>query len=602
MDVINASQIQTIEVAKVLRPDMNGDAIGGTVNLITKRAESTEPIFNVTLAGGINALRNTPNGELQFTFSQRKGRVGFLLNANYNESRQGADNMEFKYEKGVFFGQSGSYNYHIQYTEVQLRHYDITRRRTGLSATLDYYLDENKIIYVNGMYNRFSDQETRRRKVYTLDDAISESTYLYGGIDHDLKDREKIQNISTMSLGAEHHWNWSTLKYEVAWSEARENQPDRMEVVFDNPGQAITMKWDRSDPNFPVVRFPDPDNATNAYDYENYEMDQLLFENHKAQDRNIIGRLDWEIPYGTSDNHGYVKFGTLLRAKDKSRDIKAHSFGAYFPQSNLYPLPGPELSVATVHGELYTDNLLNRGYVMEYLPDPDEMRAFYERYPTLFVYGDQGITESLERTYAQDYTATEDVQAYYGMASHNWRNLMVLGGVRFERTNITYEGYQIFKTSSGYFSEMDTVTDDRVQQFLLPNLQFKYSITPDFNVRAAITYSYARPNFRDVIPYGVQNERTEVTFGNPNIRYHYAMNLDFLVERYWKGRNMISRGIFYKEIDDFIFNYQVFGYEGDPTQSNYSKVQIELHLHLFRRSHRQTLSGQRQHQCGGDRR
>ncbi|MCE2495404.1 MAG: TonB-dependent receptor [Flavobacteriales bacterium] len=149
---------------------------------------------------------------------------------------------------------------------------------------------------------------------------------------------------------------------------------------------------------------------------------------------------------------------------------------------------------------------------------------------------------------------------------------------------------------------MDTVTDDRVQQFLLPNLQFKYSITPDFNVRAAITYSYARPNFRDVIPYGVQNERTEVTFGNPNIRYPYAMNLDFLVERYWKGRNMISGGIFYKEIDDFIFNYQVFGYEGDPTQSNYSKVQIELHLHLFRRSHRQTLSGQRQHQCGGDRR
>ena len=74
---------------------------------------------------------------------------------------------------------------------------------------------------------------------------------------------------------------------------------------------------------------------------------------------------------------------------------------------------------------------------MEYLPDPDEMRAFYERYPTLFVYGDQGITESLERTYAQDYTATEDVQAYYGMASHNRRNLMVPGGVRFERTNIT---------------------------------------------------------------------------------------------------------------------------------------------------------------------
>ncbi len=578
MDVINASQIQTIEVAKVLRPDMNGDAIGGTVNLITKRAESTEPIFNVTLAGGYNALRNTPNGEMQFSFSQRKGRIGFLLNANYNQSRQGADNMEFKYEKGVFFGDTGVDNYHIQYTEVQLRHYDITRNRTGLSATLDYYIDENNLIYISGMYNRFSDYETRRRKVYTLDDAISESTYLYGGIDHDLKDREKIQNISTISVGAEHTWNWAKLKYELAWSEARESQPNRMEAVFDNPGQAITMKWDRTEPDFPTVSFPGGDNAANAYDYENYDLSQLLFENHEARDRNLIGRFDLEIPYGQGQNHGYIKFGTLIRGKDKSRDVQAHSFGAYFENSNIYPLGGPPLSVATVHGDFYTDNLLNRGYEMEFMPDPDEMRSFYERYPTLFVYGDQGITETLERTYAQDYTATEDVQAYYAMATHHIDRLMILGGLRFERTNITYEGYQIFKSSSGYFTDLDTVTDQRIQDFLLPNLQFKYTVNRNFNIRAAITYSYARPNFRDVIPYRIQNERTEVRFGNPNIKYPFAMNLDFLAEYYWKGRNMISGGVFYKDIDNFIFNYQVFGYEGDPTLSNYSKVQIELPL------------------------
>lgn len=78
LDVINASQIQTIEITKVLTPDMNGDAIGGSINLKTKRAESTEPEFNVVLAGGYNNLRQSPNGELQFTFSQRKGRIGFL--------------------------------------------------------------------------------------------------------------------------------------------------------------------------------------------------------------------------------------------------------------------------------------------------------------------------------------------------------------------------------------------------------------------------------------------------------------------------------------------------------------------------------------------
>jgi outer membrane receptor protein involved in Fe transport len=162
MDVINSGQIETIEVVKVLRPDMNGDAIGGTVNIVTKRAENPNPEFNLTLAGGYNELRNTPNGEIQFSFAQRKGRIGWLINANYFKSLQGSDNMEFKYEKGVFFGDTGRDNYHIQYNEVQLRHYDITRERTGLSSTIDYQIDEHNTQYISGMFNRFNDHETRR--------------------------------------------------------------------------------------------------------------------------------------------------------------------------------------------------------------------------------------------------------------------------------------------------------------------------------------------------------------------------------------------------------------------------------------------------------
>ena len=85
-----------------------------------------------------------------------------------------------------------------------------------------------------------------------------------------------------------------------------------------------------------------------------------------------------------------------------------------------------------------------------------------------------------------------------------------------------------------------------------------------------------RPNFRDVIPYRLQQERNEVSLGNPNIKYATSTNVDFLAEHYWKGRNMISGGIFYKNIQDFIFNFKIHGYEGDPTESNYSKLQIEV--------------------------
>jgi len=578
MDVFNASQIQTIEVSKVLRPDMNGDAIGGTVNLKTKRAESLEPVFNVVAAGGYNNLRNTPNGELQFTYSQRKGRIGFLINGNYIQSKQGADNMEFDYEKGVFFGSAGQDNFNIQYTEVQLRHYDINRQRMGLSGTFDFSIDEHNLIYINGMFNNYVDHETRFRKVLTLDDAISERTYLYGGIDHDVKDRKRVQAISSISLGGEHDLRRLKATYELAWSRASENQPDRMEAVFGNPGQAITMNFDVTNPDFPILNFPDPDNAQNAFDYANYSLDQLLFEEHIAKDENIIGRFDLEFPYKIAKHSGFVKAGTLIRFKDKSRNIDAKSFGRYRPTSTVYPISGPELSLNTVDAGFLDENLLDRGYIMDHMPDPELMRSFYDRWPTLFVYGDAGITETLERTYGQDYTATEDVQAYYAMVQHDFKKLMTLVGVRYEKTNISYQGYQVLKKSSGYFEGMDTITDNRTVDFWLPNLQFKYRVTPDFNLRAALTYSYARPNFRDVIPYRVQNERTEVRLGNPDLEYPAATNIDLLAEYYWKGRNIISGGLFYKQIDNFIFNYKVFGYEGDPREANLSKVEIELPL------------------------
>ncbi len=585
MDIINASQIETIEVSKVLTPDMNADAIGGTVNLVTKKAESSEPKFYALLAGGFNNLRQTPNAEMQFTFSQRKGRLGFFVNANYNVTRQGADNIEFDYEKGVFFGDTGQDNYHVQYTEVQLRHYDLTRQRIGVNATLDYYLNENNLIYVSGMFNRFTDDEVRRRKVFTLDDALSERAYLFGGIEHDMRDRIKVQDITNLNFGGEHKLPWAEITYEMAWSQATETQPNYLEVVFENPGQAIFIRWDDSDPEYPKPTYPDLTNSENATDWENFDMDQMLLEQHESIDQNIIGRVDIKIPYGSGLGQRYFKFGSLLRTKDKSRDVNAQSFGAYRENSSIYPLPGDPLNLVTISDGFRDDNLLDQGYVLEYMPSPGLMRDFYERWPNLFIYGDAGVTETRERSFGQDYTAREDVQAYYGMLRHDFGKLMVLTGLRYERTDIDYEGFLIYKTSSGFLDTgagslrgMDRLRAKRVQDFWLPNLQFKYSINDRFNLRAAWTYSYARPNFRDVIPYRVQSERTEIRFGNPELDYPFATNVDLLLEKYWGPRSMVSGGVFYKNIENFIFNYQIFGYEGDPRESNFNKVQLELPL------------------------
>lgn len=569
MDIISADQIEMIEVTKVLTPDMDGDGIGGTVNVITKKAESDIPDIRATVAGGYNNLRETANYQMQFSYGQRNNKLGFQVNSSYYQNNQGADNLEFKYVKGPFWGSQdeGVDNYHVQYREFQLRHYDITRKRIGLSATLDYTFDQHNNLYLRGMYNNFEDHENRYRKVYDLDDAVSENYYLYGGIDHDVKNRTKTQNITSLNLGGENLLNRIKIDYELSYALASEKQPDYIETRFDNPGQAIAVKFNMINPKFPKPYFPNPEEAENAYDYAHYEMDELLFKNEQVNDKNYTARLNVEIPARIGDNQGYFKFGGKTRLKRKTRNVEAMDLGAYFTTSNIYPGTGPDLSVLTVEDQGFSDNnLLNQGYVIDHMPSASRMKAFYE-YNSQFFIIDRTATKI--QGYGSDYEANENIYAGYGMFRFYFNRLMVLGGVRYELTDIDYEGRRII-TEKGRFSKMDTLTDTRTHHFVLPQLQFKYMLDETTNLRAAATYTYSRPNFEDVLPYR-EEDNDEVRYGNPDLKFPLSLNLDLLAEKYIRN-GVISGGLFYKNINDFIFYYKRFAHEGDP--ADYGLVEI----------------------------
>jgi len=570
MDIISADQIEFIEITKVLTPDMDGDGIGGTVNIITKKAFGDKPEIKGTLAGGYNNLRQTGNYQVQFSYGQRYQKFGFQMNASYYVNNQGSDNMEFKYAKGPFWGSTsqGQDNYYVQYREFQLRHYDITRKRIGLSATLDYQLNENNSFYLRGMINNFTDDELRRRKIYDLDDAITEDYYLYGGIKHDLKQRTKIQNINTINLGGEHIFQGFSIDYEAAYAMASENEPNRMETQFENPGQAIVMKIDKSDPDWPRVEYPDSASAVYVYAYDKYDLDNLLFKESLTTDNNITGKVNFNVPYRfTDESQGFIQFGAKVRMKDKERNNTAIDYGAYFPNSQIYPGTGPDLSLASITDGFSDDNLLNHDYLIDYMPGAQEMRNFFEFYTQYFIID---RTETKMQTYGEDYKAGENIYAAYAMFRHDIRRLMILGGVRYERTDIDYEGRRII-TKNGNYRDMDTLTDKRSHEFFLPQVQAKYMLNENTNIRAAVTYTYSRPNFEDVLPYREQ-DYDEVKYGNPDLKFPTSLNVDLLGEKYLRGQGLVSGGFFYKNIHDFIFYYKRFAHEGDP--QNYGLVEI----------------------------
>ncbi|MDZ7825360.1 MAG: TonB-dependent receptor plug domain-containing protein [Gammaproteobacteria bacterium] len=103
LDDLPAAAIEKIEIIKAPTPDMDGDGLGGSVNLITKSAlDYGERTFQYKAAGNYNALREEtfPNatGTYIDQFDFGNGReLGVSVTASYNETNEGFDNRDLDY-------------------------------------------------------------------------------------------------------------------------------------------------------------------------------------------------------------------------------------------------------------------------------------------------------------------------------------------------------------------------------------------------------------------------------------------------------------------------------------------------------------------------
>jgi TonB-dependent receptor len=71
-------------------------------------------------------------------------------------------------------------------------------------------------------------------------------------------------------------------------------------------------------------------------------------------------------------------------------------------------------------------------------------------------------------------------------------------------------------------------------------------------LRASITKSYSRPNFQDLVQ-GATFNGEEASIFNPDLKPVRATNLDIYGEHYFGTLGLLSGGVFYKKLNDFIY-------------------------------------------------
>lgn len=553
LDLIPSDMIQTIEVNKAVTPDMDADAIGGSVNLITRAAPASERI-SVTLGGGYNVLAEEPtfNGSLIYGNRYVNDKLGVIISASYFDNNLGSDNVEAEWtyddDNGNDRFDEGE-NFYPE--EIQIRQYYLQRIRQSYSASLDYKFDQRNSVIFRGIFNNRKDWENRYRAVFK--DIENDGGQWIGELERqskggngDTKDRRlEDQDMMTFSLAGEHLLGRWKLDWSGSYSKASEERPNERYFEIATDG-TVPLNADFSNAEFPFVEavaseFQNPSTS--------WELSEITEEFQFTEDIDFNSRINLSIPLNTQNN-SFLKVGTRTRTKTKNRN---NDFFEYSPldedallataYNNLQDetkdnfFPGDEYNIGQFISPEYLGSLNLTG------ADFDEERDLGEL--------------------AGNFEASENIFGAYAMLDHQFNSkLKVIAGVRLEHTSLDYEG-------SAYDDDAETLTmtpkvnNDYLN--ILPSVHLKYNVNPTTVLRMAYTNTLARPNYFDLVPYREIEDGVEISIGNPDLVPTTSMNFDLMAEKYFGNVGVLSGGVFYKDIEDFIVPQSFVDYEFDGT-------------------------------------
>lgn len=547
LDLVPADMIQSIEVNKAVTPDMDADAIGGSVNLVTRSAPYDRRV-SLTLGTGYNILASKPIYSGAFVVGDRflNNKLGVIASASYHNHQLGSDNVESEWDYLDDNSKDGS----AFAEEIQIRQYYLQRIRQSYSLSLDYKLTENHTLFANGIYNQRNDWENRYATVYKdiEYDEDSESWIgamereVKGGSDNNKNARLEDQYMMNFSLGGDHQFGKIKADWTASYSKASEEKPNERYIIYE--AEDLTFTTDFSDKSAPKITGVSP--ASSADFSSDYEFGEITEEFQLTEDIDKNFRLNFTIPLVENKFRNSIKFGMRYKGKEKMRDNRLFEYS---------PVDEDEFNTNTLNNldNMTKDNFLAGDYESGNHVSAEYFGALDLTNSSLF---DEELIAEAE---AGDFNATENIIGGYVMLNQNFGpKLLMIAGVRFENTSQEYQGNQ-YDADEDEIVQTDKVADSYIN--ILPGLHLKYDFNETTILRAAWTNTLARPNYFSLVPYReIIREDNEIAIGNPGLTPTTSMNFDLMFEKYFKTIGIISAGAFYKDIKDFVVTETREGY------------------------------------------
>jgi TonB-dependent receptor len=538
LDAIPSDLVGSIELYKTLSPDQEGDAIGGTVNLVTRTA-GDQPYFNI---GGQGGRTDTEGGAYLYQFdgtaSARFGedkKLGLVIGGSYDWNGRGINDVEPSPTTADFPGAPGT----PVLPTLDIREYKYYRSRLGFAGGLDYRLGGASGLYVRGLYTDFKNYGDRWVATPAVGNfvtpTVADNT---GSFARAVSNRRPEEKIYSISVGGKHDLRTVLIDYNLSYSHAGQHVVNALEADYATIQSNIAYNVNTSDPFFPQLTAT---NGVNVNDPTLYALNQYLISNEVTDDRDVAGLVNVSIPYGAGSGNGVLKFGGKIRSGRKTNNLTDHVFGT----------TGNPLLLSQALDNFTDPNFYLGRYGLGPLPSLGGSTSLFNSNPSSFV-------EDPNQFHANNdpnaYTAEEKVYAGYAMTTNKLGRLHVQLGLRVEATHADYTGnIVVFDANANWVS---TTPTSGAQDYtnVLPNVQFRYEVDPETNIRAVYGRGISRPNFSDLPPFlQRQDANLQISIGNPKLRPTSSNNYDVLLEHYLSSVGVVAIGGFYKDLHDPIY-------------------------------------------------
>lgn len=567
LDLFAPDAISSVRIVKTVTPDLDGDALGATVDIRTA-SPFDHPDGLVTASARVGYDESTDKAPLDLsaafsTFLDREKRLGVFVTGFYSERTTiAARNTNPSQDNSWRRPDGSSDTIAVPASALKLASHGLDQftnniTKLGGDVMVEFRPDDANRFYLRGSYERWKNPQ-RHDYINVLKNFNSSGRENGFGMLMGAEIKEEDNRLGSISFGGENKSGEITASYDFSYSYGRVRTPQQYYMEFTteaatDPIFGSNISFQTANPRYPKWVLSD-DQAKAMYNIDNLHLSEAKLYHRTSEDNQLFGRADLSWKPTGAELLREVKGG--LRIRRASRRYSQHMI-ADNTKGAGYELPGVKIGTA-LSGAPYLLGGTIDSYQDQYsgntrlgtILNMDQALRLLEAAP---VVTDDVYTWNLNRR-----SGVEESYSGYGMAVIGGESLSATVGARYEYTKIHNQFLATIKDDAGkttrVFGGPKGTADSNYSNFL-PSLHVNWRPDARWAIRGAAWTSFARPNFVDISAAITETRSGGITYisqGNPNLRPSKAINLDASAD-YLAGDTVLTAAAFFKSIDGFMY-------------------------------------------------